>query len=107
MTSGANSATVDTFVTNTPYSGTLDKKGKAKFKFGATLHLAAGQPAGNYSGSFDFTCEGNSNTVDVTATIFAPISISSSGDMDFGTMITTGTAGTVTVTPAGARSSEE
>ena len=45
--------------------------------------------------------------MDVTATILAPISISSSGDMDFGTMVTTGTAGTVTVTPAGARSSTD
>ena len=46
-------------------------------------------------------------TADVTATLLAPISISSSGDMDFGTMVTTGTAGTVTVTPAGARSSTD
>ena len=37
--------------------------------------------------------------------IAAPISISAGGDMDFGTMVTTGTAGTVTVTPAGVRTS--
>ncbi len=105
VTSGANSATVDTFVTDVPLTGFLDNKGKAKIKIGATLHFAAGQAAGNYSGTFDLICDGISGTVDVTATILAPISISAAGDMDFGTMVTTGTAGTVTVTPAGARSS--
>ncbi len=105
VTSGGNSATVDTFVTDVPLTGFLDNKGKAKIKIGATLHFAAGQAAGNYSGTFDLICDGISGTVDVTITIDAPISISSSGDMDFGTMVTTGTAGTVTVTPAGARSS--
>ncbi len=105
VTSGGNSATVDTFLTETPFSGTLDGKGKAKFKIGATLRLPAGQPAGDYSGSFDFTCEGFSDTVLVTATLWAPISISVGANMEFGTMLTTGTAGTVTVTPAGARSS--
>jgi hypothetical protein len=105
VTSGGNSATVDTFLADNPLSGTFDNKGKAKFKIGATLHLPAGQPAGDYSGSFDFTCEGFSDTVLVTATLWAPISISVGADMEFGTMLTTGTAGTVTVTPAGARSS--
>ena len=103
VTSGGNSATVDTFVTDVPLTGFLDNKGKAKIKIGATLHLAAGQEAGSYSGTFDLICDGFSDTTNVTITIAAPISISSSGDMDFGTMVTTGTAGTVTVTPAGAR----
>ena len=105
VTSGGNSATVDTFVTDVPLTGFLDNKGKAKIKIGATLHFAAGQAAGNYSGIFDLICDGISGTVDVTATILAPISIFAVGDMDFGTMTPTGTAGTVTVTPAGARSS--
>jgi hypothetical protein len=105
VTSGGNSASVDTFMTDVPLTGFLDNKGKAKIRIGATLHLAAGQAAGSYSGTFDIICDGISGTVDVTITIAAPISISSSGDMDFGTMVTTGTAGTVTVTPAGARSS--
>ena len=105
VTSGGNSASVDTFTTDVPLTGFLDKKGKAKIKIGATLHFAAGQAAGNYSGIFDLICDGISGTVDVTATILAPISIFAVGDMDFGTMTPTGTAGTVTVTPAGARSS--
>ncbi|MFB3150089.1 MAG: DUF4402 domain-containing protein [Alphaproteobacteria bacterium] len=106
VTSGADSATVDTFMTDVPLTGFLDNKGKAKIRIGATLHLAAGQAAGSYSGTFDIICDGISGTVDVTATILAPISISAGGDMDFGTMVPTGIpGGTVTVTPAGAISS--
>ncbi|MFQ5618409.1 MAG: DUF4402 domain-containing protein [Rhodospirillales bacterium] len=105
VTSGANSATVDTILTNPGLTGTLDKKGKRKIKIGATLNFTAGQPAGNYSGTLDMTCDGVMGSIEVTATILEPISISSSADLDFGTMLTTGTAGTVTVTPAGARSS--
>ncbi len=67
--------------------------------------MAAGQAAGNYTATMTMDCGTVQATVDVTATLLAPVSISSSGDMDFGTMLTTGTAGTVTVTPAGARSS--
>ncbi len=105
VTSGGNSASVDTFTTDVPLTGFLDNKGKAKIKIGATLHLAAGQAAGSYSGTFDLTCDGFSDTTNVTITIAAPISISNTANLDFGTMVTTGTAGTVTVTPAGARSS--
>ncbi len=73
---------------------------------GATLHLAAGQAAGVYTANFTLTCDGFSKekTAKVQQ-IFAPISISAVGDMDFGTMSPTGTAGTVTVTPAGVRTS--
>ena len=67
--------------------------------------MAAGQAAGNYTGTMTMDCGTVAATVDITATLLAPISISSSGDLAFGTMLTTGTAGTVTVTPAGARSS--
>ncbi len=105
VTSGANSATVDTFTTNPGLSGTFGPSGKVSMNIGATLHLAAGQAAGIYSGTFDLTCDGFSDSANVTITIAAPISISAVGDMDFGTMVPTGTAGTVTVTPAGARSS--
>ncbi len=106
VTSGGNSMTVDTFTTNPLLSNIMPSgQDKIDVDIGATVHLAAGQAAGNYSGSFMFTCDGTSDTANVAITLLAPISISSSGDMDFGTMITTGTAGTVTVTPAGARSS--
>ncbi|MEE8223375.1 MAG: DUF4402 domain-containing protein [Alphaproteobacteria bacterium] len=105
VTSGGNSATVDTFTTNPGLSGTFGPPGRVSIEIGATIHLAAGQAAGSYSGTFDLTCEGFSATTTVTITIAAPISISAVGNLDFGTMVTTGTAGTVTVTPAGARSS--
>ena len=106
VTSGGNSMTVDTFTTNPLLSNIMPSgEDKIDVDIGATVHLAAGQAAGNYSGSFTFTCNGDSDTANVDITVAAPISISAVGDMDFGTMVTTGTAGTVTVTPAGARSS--
>ncbi len=105
VTSGANSATVDTFTTNPGLSGTFGGSGRVTIQIGATVQLAAGQAAGSYSGTFDLTCDGFSDTANVTATILAPISISVGAGMDFGTMGPTGTAGTVTMTPAGARSS--
>ena len=106
VTSGGNTMTVDTFTSNPLLSNIMPSgEDKIDVDIGATAHLAAGQAAGNYSGSFTFTCEGDSDTANVAITLLAPISISSTGDMDFGTVLTTGTAGTVTVTPAGARSS--
>ena len=104
VTSGANSMNVDTFTSNPPLSGTMPGTEEDMF-IGATVHLAAGQPAGNYSGTITLTCDGFSDSGPVTITLLAPISISAVGDMDFGTMSTTGTAGTVTVTPAGVRTS--
>ncbi len=106
VTTGTFNATVDTFTANPSLSGNLPPGDETMSIFiGATLHLAAGQAAGVYTADFTLTCDGFSATKTAKVTIFAPISISSSGDMDFGTMLTTGTAGTVTVTPAGARSS--
>ena len=105
VTSGANSATVDTFTTSPGLTGNLGPSGKVTIDIGATLHLAAGQAAGTYSGTFDLTCDGFSGTANVTVTLIASISISAGGNLEFGTVSPTGTAGTVTVTPAGARSS--
>ncbi len=106
VTSGGNSMTVDTFTTNPALSGTMPPgDDKISMFIGATVHLAAGQAAGNYKDPFTLTCEGESAEADVIITLLAPISISTGANMDFGTMLTTGTAGTVTVTPAGARSS--
>ena len=104
MTSGRNNATVDTFTTDTALSGTFWGAGKVNINIGATLHVAASQAAGNYSGTFDLTCEGFSATANATITVAVPISISAVGNLDFGTMVTTGPAGPVTVPPAGARS---
>ncbi len=105
VTSGGNNATVDTLTNNPGLSGTFGGSGKVLIDIGATLHLAANQAAGNYTGTFDLTCDGFSDTTAVTITVAAPISISAVGNLEFGTMAYTGTAGTVTVTPAGARSS--
>ncbi len=70
--------------------------------------MAAGQAAGNYLGTLTIDCGTVQATIDVTATLAAPISISAAGDLDFGTMVPTGNpGGTVTVTPAGARSSTD
>ncbi|MCH6590185.1 MAG: DUF4402 domain-containing protein, partial [Proteobacteria bacterium] len=105
LSSGGNTINVDSLGTLFPLSGNLSSKGKRNIKMGGTLQVAAGQAAGNYTTTMTMDCGTVQATVDVTATLLAPISISSSGDMAFGTMLTTGTAGTVTVTPAGARSS--
>ena len=106
LSSGGNTIVVDNIVSSKPLpSGNLNNNGRKNHRIGGTLQVAAGQAAGNYTATMTMDCGTVAATVDVTATLLAPISISSSGDMDFGTMITTGTAGTVTVTPAGARSS--
>ncbi len=98
--------TVDTFTANPPLIGNMPgNDNEIEMFIGATVHVAAGHAAGNYSGTLMMTCDGFSDSGPVDIELFAPISISTSGDMDFGTMLTTGTAGTVTVTPAGARSS--
>ncbi len=104
LSSGGNTIVVDNIVSSKPLpSGNLNNKGRSNHRIGGTLQVAAGQAAGNYTATMTMDCGTVAATVDVTATLLAPISISSSGDMDFGDMITTGTAGTVTVTPAGVR----
>ncbi len=105
LTSGGNTIVVDSFVTNNPLIGNLSNRGRKTIRVGGTLRVAAGQAAGNYTATLTIDCGTVQATIDVLATLLAPISISTGGDMDFGTMVTTGTAGTVTVTPAGARSS--
>ncbi len=104
LTGPGASMTLDTFTTNPLLSNMMPPgEDRVDILIGATVHLAAGQLAGNYSGSFTFDCDGMSDTANVTITLLAPISISSSGDMDFGTMIPTANPGTVIVTTAGGR----
>ena len=73
--------TVDTFTTN-PLLSNIMPAGEDRIQvlIGATVHLAAGQAAGNYTGSFTFTCNGDSDSANVLITLLAPISISSVGD---------------------------
>jgi len=56
LTSGVNSMTVDTFATNlTNNAGTLSATGTATVNVGATLNVAANQPAGAYTGTYNIT----------------------------------------------------
>ncbi len=101
-----NTATVNAFTSNPSGTGTIPSGGDILVDIGATLVLSAGQAAGSYSGEFDAFFDGiQGKMISVLATVAVPISISAGGNMDFCTMSPTGTAGTVTVTPAGARSS--
>ncbi len=73
--------TLDTFTTNPLLSNIMPAgQDKIDVNIGATVHLAAGQADGSYSGTFDFTCDGVSDTANVTITLLAPISISSSAN---------------------------
>ncbi len=106
LTAPGGSATVDTFTTNPALSGTMPPTVKKITMFiGATWRLAPGQAAGSYSGTVTLTCAPQSDFANVTGTLLAPISISSTANLNFGTMVPTGTDGTVTVTPAGVRTS--
>ena len=87
LSSGGNTINVDSLGTLFPLSGNLSSKGKRNIKMGGTLQVAAGQAAGNYTTTMTMDCGTVQATVDVTATLLAPISISSSGDMAFGTML--------------------
>ena len=50
VTSGADNMTVDTFTTSHPLVGSMDPGANLiRMLIGATVHLAAGQAAGNYS----------------------------------------------------------
>ena len=55
ISSGANSMTVDAFTSNPTSTGALDIAGIKNLNVGATLHVAASQPIGHYSGSFMVT----------------------------------------------------
>ncbi len=104
LSSGANTIIVDSFVTNKPLSGNLSGQGRKQFRVGGTLQITAGQAAGSYTGNLTLDCGTANATISVTATLGAPISISNTTSLEFGRLVPTGTAGTVTVTPAGARS---
>ncbi len=47
LTSGGNTIDVDSFVTSNPLIGNLSGKGRKNIRVGGTLHVAAGQAAGN------------------------------------------------------------
>lgn len=52
MSDGVNSMQVNSFVSSPVSSGTLSGGGSQLLDVGATLEVGAGQPAGNYSGTF-------------------------------------------------------
>ena len=87
LTSGGNTIVVDNIVSTKSMSGNLNNNGRKNHRIGGTLQVAAGQAAGNYTGTMTMDCGTVAATVDITATLLAPISISSSGDMAFGTML--------------------
>ena len=105
VTSGANSATVDSFTTDPLLSGLMPSgEDKVNVLIGATVHLAAGQAAGNYTGTFTLTCDSKTKDADVTITIGAPISISNTASLEFGQIVTGTGVSVVRITPAGVRS---
>ncbi len=55
ITSGANTMTVDTFTSNPTPTGTLSAGGSQALTVGATLHVAASQAQGSYTGNFTVT----------------------------------------------------
>jgi hypothetical protein len=55
IASGGNNMTVDTFASTPSGTGTLSGGGTQTLSIGATLHVAASQPTGTYSGSFNVT----------------------------------------------------
>lgn len=55
ITSGGNDMTVDTFTSSPNATGALDGGGTQTLYVGATLHVAANQPNGQYSGTFSVT----------------------------------------------------
>ncbi len=55
VTSGVNTMTVDGFVSSPTPSGTLPAGGSQNVFVGATVHAAANQPAGAYSGTYTIT----------------------------------------------------
>jgi hypothetical protein len=57
--SAANNMLVDSFLSNPDGAGVLDSKGQQDLKVGATLHVAAAQAAGRYTGAFAVTVEYN------------------------------------------------
>lgn len=103
--SGGNTADITNFVTNVPLTGLLPGNGKLTITVGATLQLAAGQAAGTYTAALTMTCGTAQGTINPAATVGSMISISSVTALDFGTVAPTGSAGTVTISSAGVRTS--
>ncbi len=105
VTSGGNTADVDSFTASQPLSGILPGNGRLTIDVGATLQLPAGLAAGSYTGTVTMTCDAVQGTNNVTATVASMISISSVTSLDFGIMSPTVSSGTVTISTTGTRSS--
>ena len=59
LSNGAIDMPVSGFVSDPAANGVLPGSGSQLLSVGATLHVAAGQPAGSYSGSFSVTVNYN------------------------------------------------
>ncbi len=59
IVAGANSMTVNTFVSNPATTGTLSATGAQTVNVGATLNVAASQAGGSYTGTFVVTMNYN------------------------------------------------
>ncbi len=103
LSNGGNTITMDSFTTSPALTGTIGGSGQVLIYVGATLHLAPGQAAAAYSGNLTLTCNGQQGSNSVYLTLYTPISISSSGSLEFGSVEPTGVAGTVTINPNGTR----
>ena len=55
ISSGTNNMTVDAFTSNPTSTGTLDNTGNKTLNVGGTLHVAANQAIGHYTGTFAVT----------------------------------------------------
>lgn len=61
ISSGSNTMTVNSFVSNPSATGTLSGSGSQTLKVGATLNVAAAQPVGTYVSSEGFSVTVNYN----------------------------------------------
>jgi len=59
LSSGSDHMNIDAFLSDIGLTGTLSVGGTQSFYVGSTIHVAAAQPAGTYSGTFDVTVNYN------------------------------------------------
>ncbi|MDR3682758.1 MAG: DUF4402 domain-containing protein [Geothrix sp.] len=109
---GTLRVTAVNFDPSTPTTGTFPASGTtSEFSVGVTLAASArATPSGTYTGGFTLNATNtttgriSTTTFIVRANFLTAISLSKVTDLNFGSAIMSGTAGTVVLTPTGARS---